>query len=370
MRCGKTGPPACSPIAGAFSFFFLPRVFPLDILEISFLVLGIPATLLTAVYAHSMVLYARGDLAQQKGQFDLALQRFRQAAQGINPIGRGVAYAGMARTYLKVNQPDEAVAALRETVVRAKSPPIILAAYQLFADAALHPSLKAKPADVLLEAEKLILATGMATTIKAVALGQFAGAWYRLADAAQSSRVADLALQNDKLNTTALFSRGWMDLAEGNLVAAREHFTTLMNVNQADQKPLGRYGLAMANFVDGKWNDAVTGFSESAKAGGKLLEPFAWARQSMAQNMNGQYGADALSSAERAVTELRGRGSLSAQSNINWLLAMARAYHQQNLAAATAAAESAPAEEKAEALWHAQRLAGNQTPGWNRREAL
>jgi tetratricopeptide (TPR) repeat protein len=336
-----------------------------DVFGIVFLVAGIPITLVTAVYAHSMFLYARGDLAQQKGNLEKSRDYFLKAATGLNPIGRGIAYAGLARVYLRLNQPDEALAALRQTLQRARSPGVIMAAYQLFSDATLNPHLQAAPATVLEEAERLVAATGMAKSLKAIAYAQFSGAYYRLGQFAEARRVAGVALEADPLNTTALFTLGWLDMAYGDLKAARERFIVLNNVSQKDQRPLGIYGLGAIAFYEGDLTEAESVFERAAREGGKILEPFAHSRRVMSLALAGKNSAESLAAAERTTAELRARGSLTSQSSIEWLLAMAKAFSDGNPALAREAAAKAPAEERAEAEALADALPmGKCAAGW------
>lgn len=321
-------------------------------------------TLLTAVYAHSTFRYARGDLAQQAGRYEDAIRLFRLAAEGRNPIGRGVAYTALARVYLKLNRSEEALQALRQAASRTKTPSIVLAIYQLFADTAALPATADKEA-VLHEGEKLVLATGMPKTMKAVALGQFAGVWYRLGNYTEAARVSALALANDPLNGPALFTAGWLDLGRGEFSQAKERFVALVNLSANDQKQLGAYGQGALAFAEGRWSDAEEFFRKVAKPAAAMLEPIANARLAMALALQGKDGAQALKKAESALTSLRERGLIRAESGAHWLVKMAAAYVTGNPQAARQAEEAAPAEEKPEAAWFSEVLEhGTRSKGW------
>lgn len=330
-----------------------------------FLVVGVPMTLVTAVYAYATYVYARGDIAQQKGRYDDAVRHFTRAATGRNPMGRGVAYAGLARTYVKMGDPDAALTALREAAQRTRTPSVVLAIYQIFADAAQHPALKADRAEVLAEAERLATATGIAAPMKAVILGQISGAAYRVGRPADALRIAQKALALDALNPTALFTAGWLDLAFGRAAEAQERFTALANVNTKDQRPLGTYGLGVGAFYEGRLGDAEEMFTKAAETGGLVLEPFAQARLAMTRALTGKDAYAPLKKAEAAAETLLGKGMLRSDTGLRWLLDMARAYADGNAKAAATAAEAAPGEERAEALALAK-IADTQrpVPGW------
>lgn len=337
----------------------------MDLFSILFFVVGVPLTLVTAVYAHATYIYARGDIAQQKGRYDDAIRHFTRAAKGRNPMGRGVAYAGLARTYVKKGDPDEALTALREAAQRTRTPSVVLAIYQIFADAAQHPALKADRAEVLAEAERLATVTGIAAPLKAVILGQISGAAYRVGRPADALRIAQNALALDALNTTALFTAGWLDLAYGRTAEAKERFTALANVNTKDQRPLGSYGLGVAAFYEGRLDEADELFTKAVESGGLVLEPFAGARLAMSRALVGKDAYVPLKKAETAADTLLSKGMLRSDTGLRWLLDMARAFADGNAKAAAAAAEKAPGEERAEALALA-RIAETQRPvtGW------
>lgn len=330
-----------------------------------FLVVGVPLTLVTLVYAHSTYLYARGDIAQQKGRYDDAIRHFTKAATGRNPLGRGVAYAGLARTYVKKGDPDAALEALRQAAQRTRTPSVVLAIYQIFADAAQHPALQADRGAVLAEAERLATVTGIAAPMKAVILGQIAGAAYRVGRHPEALRIANKALELDALNPASLFTAGWLELAYGRIAEAKERFTALANVNAKDQRPLGAYGLGCAAFYEGRYDDADDMFTKSVESGGLVLEPFAGARLAMTRALTGKDAYVPLKKAEAAAETLLTKGMLRSDTGLRWLLEMARAYADGNAKAAAAAAEAAPGEEKAEALALAK-IAETQrtTVGW------
>jgi tetratricopeptide (TPR) repeat protein len=320
-----------------------------DILNLVFLVVGIPATLVTAIYAHSTIRYARGDLAQQAGRYEDAVRFFRKAAQGRNPFGRGIAFAALGRVYLKMGKPQEALAALREAALRSKVPSVILAIYQVWADAAVHPSMNADREDALREAEKLVAATGMPKTMKAVSLGQLASAWYRIGNFAEASRAADQTLAYDALNASGLFTGGWLDLAHGNLSRARERFTALANLSNKDQKNLGTYGLGAVSFAEGNLAGAEEFFGKAAATSPVMLEPFVHARLSITRTLLEKDGYEPVKKAEAALADLQKRGAIRKESGAHWLVAKARAFAEGNSAAVKNAAEQAANDDRPEA---------------------
>lgn len=322
----------------------------MDLFSILFFVVGVPLTLVTAVYAHATFVYARGDIAQQKERYDDAIRHFTRAATGRNPMGRGVAYAGLARTYVKKGDPDTALTALREAAQRTRTPSVVLAIYQIFADAAQHPALTADRGEVLAEAERLATVTGIAAPMKAVILGQIAGAAYRVGRPGDALRIAQDALALDALNPTALFTAGWLALAYGRAAEAKERFTALANVNVKDQRPLGSYGLGVTAFYEGRLDEADDMFAKSVAAGGLVLEPFAGARLAMTRALLEKDAYAPLKKAEAAAETLLTKGSLRSDTGLRWLLDMARAFADGNAKAALAAADAAPGEERAEAL--------------------
>lgn len=337
----------------------------MDLFSILFFVIGAPLTLVTAVYAHATFLYARGDLAQQKGRYDDAVRHFTKAATGRNPMGRSVAWAGLARTRLKMGEPDLALEALRNAAARNRTPAVILAVYQLFADAAQHPALKAERDAVLAEAEKLAIATGMPAPMKAVVLGQIAGAWYRIGRPEAAYALAKRALELDALNSSALFTAGWLALAYGDDAGAEARFQALANVNAKDQRPLGSYGLATTAFYRGRFAEAEELYAKAAETGGLVLEPFAEARLAVTRALLGKDGFEPVKKAERAAAALREKGMLRSDTGLRWLVEMARAFAEGNPAAAAAAADDAPAEERAEAAALAAIAASQQARlGW------
>ena len=337
----------------------------MDLFSILFFVLGVPITLITAVYAHSTYLYARGDLAQQKGRLDDAARLFTRAATGLNPLGRSIAYTALGRVYLKKGEPDRALPTLREALVRSKTPSVILATYQVFIEAAQHPAFTGDRAQALREVERLITATGMGHPHKAVVFMQLAGAWYRLQNLAEAARLAGITLEHDAIQPSGLFLAGWIALARGDLEAAKTHFTALTNVSAKDQRPLGPYGLGAIAFFAGDLADAEHHFGRTVELGGLLLEPFALARLSMTRALLGKDAYEPLKRAHEAVERLSDHGSLKADSGAHWLLAMARAYADGNTKAATLAAESAPPEDRREADHLVKILeTGTRTAGW------
>jgi tetratricopeptide (TPR) repeat protein len=338
----------------------------MDLFSILFFVFGVPLTLVTAVYAHSTLLYARGDLAQQKGRLDQAERLFKKAATGRNPLGRAIAFTALGRVYLKMNEPARAMEALREAMRRAKTPAVVMATHQLYIEAAQHPAFAGDRGEVLREAEKLMTATGMARPLKAVVFMSIAGAWYRQQNLAEAARLTAVTLEHDALQPAGLFLAGWVDLAQGKRESAKARFTALTNVSAKDQKPLGPYGLGALAFFGGDLGDAESFFQKAVESGGRLLEPFALARLSMTRALLGKDAYDPLKRAHEVVKDLAARGALKPDSGAHWLLAMARAYADGNPQAAVLAAEAAPVEDRAEAAHLARILeTGKRSAGWS-----
>lgn len=318
----------------------------MDLLNWIVVLVGLPLTLLTAVYAHAMYLYARGDLAQQKGKLDEAAQRFRNAATSRNPIGRGVAYVALARVLLKQGKPAEALVALRQALTRTRTPSVILAAYQLFADLALTLPPPQR-AETLAEAERLLTATRMPAPLRAILLTQFAGACMKQARFDDARRLASEALRQDPLQPTALFLAGWLALQAGEIRVAEETFRKITRVNERDQRPLGLYGLGAAAFYAGRLDEAAELFEKTRREGSRLLAPFALARKAITLTLKGEDASHTLNQAEAALREI---ASLRPEEQSSrWLIRMARAYAESDAAVAEAAMQAAPPSEKIEA---------------------
>ncbi len=338
----------------------------MDLFSILFFVVGVPLTILTGIYAHAMYLYARGDLAQQKGRYEESVRRFTKAATGINPIGRGMAWAALGRVYLKMGRPDDALEPLRQALTKTKMPAAILAAYQLFADTALHPDLKGDARTVLAEGEMLMEKTRMPGPMKAMLCSQFAHAWMRLGDAERAGSMIEAALAQDAINPSALYLQGWTRLQQGDLDGAEESFKKLLGVRQKDQRPLGLYGLGTVAFYRGDLPRADELYVKAVGEGSNLLEPFARARLALVRTHTGQGEVDEnIRKAEGVLNELFTRGIVGRNSGARWVVAMARAWRDQDVDEARAAVELAPEPERAEALRLAAVVTGNgDTGGW------
>ncbi len=337
----------------------------MDLFSILFFVVGVPLTILTAVYAHATFLYARGDIAQQEGKLELAEKRFTKAARGLNPIGRGATLTALARVQLRMNRPDDAIQTLRRAAPKTKNPGIVLALYQLLIDAALHPEVSTPAADLLHDVERLLESTRMPATLRAMLLGQFAHAWARLENTDEARRLVETALAKDGLNPGALFTKGWLSLRDGDLDVARESFDKLSVVREKDQRPLGLYGLGTAAFYAGNLEEADRLYARALAEGSPLLEPFAAARAALVHQVLGKDAAGMLRRAEEAAEKLRSRKSLATHSSVDWLLAIARAWVHQDAAKAREALDAAPVTERAEAAALASALLPKvDTQGW------
>jgi tetratricopeptide (TPR) repeat protein len=331
----------------------------LDLFSIIFLVVGVPLTILTAIYAHAMYLYARGDIAQQKGELEHSEKRFLKAVHSWNPIGRGMACAALGRVYLKMNRPDDAIAQLRSALTLTKMPSAIMAAYQLYADTALHADLAQDPKDLLREGQRLLDATRMPGTLKAMLYAQFAHAWSTLGDFEMAESLGSIALEKDRLNPSALYVKAWLSLQAGRIEEAENLFRTLTASGPKDQRPLGHYGLATAAFYSGRLAEADELYGKTIDNGSVLIEPFARARRAITRSINGQPEAsENLRKSEAVLDDLFSRGVLGRNSGARWLVAMARAYVEKNSSAARIALTMAPEAEKPEASRLAAALTG------------
>lgn len=321
----------------------------MDLFSIIFFAVGVPLTILTAIYAHSTYRYARADLAQQAGRYEEAERRFLKSAQGINPFGRGIAYAALANVYLKTGRPHDAVEALRETVQRTKTPGTVMAAYQLFIDAALHPDNRGTPNGYLAEGEQLLTATRMPGGMKAVIYGQYAHTWWKLGNLVETKRLVALAQENDGLNPTGLYLGGWLSLGEGQVEEAEEQFRTLSASRDKDQRPLGVYGLATSAFYQGDLQQADYLYGRVIAEGSKLIEPFTYARMAITRQLLGQDPKEVLVKAETSLHDLQKRNNLPQDSSAKWLIHMARAYLENHRQYAREALDMAPSHERNEA---------------------
>ena len=321
----------------------------MDLFSIIFFAVGVPLTILTAIYAHSTYRYARADLAQQAGRYDEAERRLKKAATGINPFGRGIAYAALANIYLKTGRPHDAVASLRETVQRTKTPGTVMAAYQLFIDAALHPDNPGTPDGYLGEGEKLLTATRMPGGMKGVLYGQYAHTWWKLGNLTETKRLIDLALDSDPLNASALYLAAWLELSEGRVEEAEDHFRNLAAVRDKEQRPLGVYGLATSAFYQDDLKQADYLYGRVIAEGSKLIEPFTYARMVICRQLMGQEARNLLVKAEKSLHDLQKRQNLPQDSSAKWLIHMARAYLEGNREYAREALRMAPPQERSEA---------------------